>query len=131
MFFIFSTLHAVWVGDGEFRCCMAVVLAGLGFHGLILPVLHLQMMTLHQTELALLLSNLHKAIVPSLYCLAIGFTTTAGIFVLLLVVIMNDPNIDITREVEAMWDMLSSVVADFGMEGLNVLQDWIHVQFAH
>ena len=72
-FLIFPTLHAVGVGDGEFRCCMAVVLAGLGFHGLILPVLHLQMMTLHQTELALLLSELHKADVPSLYRLAIGF----------------------------------------------------------
>lgn len=109
---------------------MAVVLAGLGFHGLILPVLHLQMMTLHQTELALLLSKLHKADVPSLYRLAIGFVTAAGIFVLLLVVIMHEPNIDVTREIEAMWGMLSSVVADLGMEGLNVLQDWINVQFA-
>ena len=87
-------------------------------------------MTLHQTELALLLSKLHKADVPSLYRLAIGFITAAGIFVLLLVVIMHEPNIDVTREVEAMWGMLLSVVADLGMEGLNVLQDWIHVQFA-
>lgn len=97
MFLIFPTLHAVGVGDGEVRCCTAVVLAGLGFHGLILPVLHLQMMTLHQTELALLLAKLHKADVPSLYSLALGFVTAAGIFVLLLVVIMHEPNIDVTR----------------------------------
>jgi hypothetical protein len=43
---------------------------------------------------------------------------------------MHELNIDVTREVEAMWGMLLSVVADLGMEGLNVLQDWIHVQFA-